>query len=202
MLNHRYTRDDNEAVIGMLCAHFPKTFFENPRQRRPLKKNIVSDIIKDESFDVAPEAIDAAVGWYESNIGMDYAMAVVGAQRIDLNGKEVERITEAEAAIARQNVATKGKAIERRRSPIEVLHKMHADGLVTDCGVKKMDAIPTTRTKSVSIAPEFAALYETLAAANSAVIGVSDPVIRLAVARAVIDEVIRKAEQVKQELAG
>jgi predicted DNA binding protein len=82
---------------------------------------------------------------------------------------------------------------------VEVLNKMHASGRVTDDGVKKLDAIP--RSKAAPIAPEFAQLYETFASASAAVAGINDPAMRLAVAKATLDEVIRKAERVKDELA-
>jgi methionine synthase II (cobalamin-independent) len=44
-------------------------------------------------------------------------------------------------------------------------------------------------------------LYETLTSANAAVIAISEPAMRLAVARTVLDEVIKKAGQTKEELA-
>jgi ProQ/FINO family len=61
---YRPTRDESEEIIRMLCEHYPKCFFEEPRRRLPLKKNITTDIIKDGDFDVSPEMIGAAMEWY------------------------------------------------------------------------------------------------------------------------------------------
>ena len=183
MLNYRTTRDDSEQIIRMLCEHYPKCFFENPRQRRPLKKNIDRDIIDDKNFEVAPELITAALEWYCGHVGYDYA-ATAGVKRVDLSGNEVGTVTEQEAITAKSNVIEKNKEIEKqRRSPVDVLNKMHATGRVTDDGVKKLDYATPTKTKATAIAPEFASIYETLTIANTAVSGISDPTIRLAVAK-------------------
>lgn len=201
MLNYRATRDENENVVRMLCDNYPKCFFENPRHRRPLKKDIAIDIIKDKNFNVAPEMIHAAIDWYKSHVGYQIALSTAGVKRIDLNGKDVGTITELEASFAQQEVGRINKSIteQRNTNPVEVLGKMHATGKITDDGVKKLDAIP--RSKTASIAPEFAQLQETFNSANAAVVGINDPAMRLAVAKATLDEVIKKAQQVKDGLA-
>jgi sRNA-binding protein len=84
--SYRPSRAESESVIRMLAEHYPKCFFEEPRRRLPLKKNITTDIIKDGDFDVSPEMIEAAVGWYESHVGYDYAMSIAGSKPIDLDG--------------------------------------------------------------------------------------------------------------------
>jgi sRNA-binding protein len=204
MLNqHRATRDESEQVIRMLCEHYPKCFFENPRLRRPLKKDIVFDLQKDKSFDVAPEMIDLAVDWYKSHIGYIIASSTAGAKRIDLNGKEVGTITENEAIAAQQEVDRINKSkINQQRSPVDVLNRMRATGRATDDGVKKLDATPIKSKATQHIAPEFIQLHETFANANAAVVNINDSAMRLAVAKATLDEVIKKAEQVKAELGG
>jgi sRNA-binding protein len=145
-MNHRATRDENENVVRMLCENYPKCFFENPRHRQPLKKDIAIDLIKDENFNVAPEMIHAAVDWYKSHVGYQIASSTAGTKRIDLDGKEVGTITEPEAIAAQQEVARINKSIEQRNSPvskpIEVVHKMYASGKITDDGLKKLDAPP------------------------------------------------------------
>jgi sRNA-binding protein len=187
----------------MLCDHYPKCFFETPKQRRPLKKDIAIDLVKD-GFEVAPEMINAAVEWYKTHIGYHYAMATAGAKRVDLKGTEVGTVTEPEALAAQQEINEINRQKneqQQRTSPVEMLRKMRADGMATDDGVKKLDAPMTlSRSKAVQVAPEFAALYETMTNANAAVININDPPMRLAVARATLDEVIRKAGQVKEEL--
>ncbi|WP_456827178.1 ProQ/FINO family protein [Bradyrhizobium sp. USDA 4518] len=70
-------------------------------QRRPLKASIAADIARDDDFAVAPEMTAAAVAWYQSHVGYDYAMAVAGSKRIDLNGREVGAVTEQEDSVRR-----------------------------------------------------------------------------------------------------
>ena len=68
----------------------------------------------------------------------------------------------------------------RAQSPVDVLGAMHTSGRISDDAVRKLDATP--RSKPMAVAPEFAPLYETLTAANAAVVGISDPTIRAVVA--------------------
>lgn len=168
-----------------------------------MKKDIVIDIRNDKTFDVDPEVIRAAIGWYKTHIGYQIAEATAGAKRIDLNGNVAGTVTEPEALGAQQEVNKINKSKleqQQRSSPVEVLSKMHASNKITDDGVKKLDAIPRSKA-TAHVAPEFAQLYETFTTASAAVIGINDPAMRLAVARATLDEVIRKAGQVKEELA-
>jgi sRNA-binding protein len=166
---YQLTREDKENVVRMLVENYPKCFFDNPRQRRPLKKNIADDIIADKNFQVADELIVAALDWYESNIGYSYALANAGATRIDLNGNVANVVTPLEASKAQQIVNDfHKKKNEQASNPVEVLNRMHADGKISDDGVKQLDAIPT-RTKAAQVAPEFTQLYETLTSANAAV---------------------------------
>jgi len=205
--NLRPTRIDSENIIKMLCESYPKCFFGEARQRRPLKQNIEADIIKDQDFDVAPEMIRAAMEWYKSHIGYDHALSSIGAKRIDLNGCEVGTVTESEALAARQGIADKGSAIAMRNlatSPVRILNEMHAEGRISDCAIKKLDAppmSPTPRSRTAAtVVPEFAPLYETLAAANAAVVGINDSALRIAVAKASLDVVIKKFQQVRSGL--
>jgi len=159
-----------------------------------LKQNIVADLVKDPDFDVAPELIESAVNWYKSHIGYDYAVSTIGSKRIDLNGREVGTVTEAEARAARQGISDKGSAIANRVAPVR---EMHASNQIPDRAIKKLDAPPlSVRPK----APEFAPLYDILGTANAAVVGIDDPVMRAAVARASLDVIIKKFQQVRSEL--
>jgi sRNA-binding protein len=198
----RPTREDSENVVRMLVENYPKCFFDNPRQRRPLKKNIAADIIADKILEVTDELIIAAIDWYKTNIGYaGYALSVPGALRVNLNGDVVGKVTPMEASKAQQILDDYHAKKNERASPVKVLNDMYASGRIPDDIVKKQDAPMLLKSKAAPIAPEFAALHETLASANAAVIGIADPVMRLAVAKATLDEVIRKAGQTKEELA-
>src|SRR5882724_4060650 len=197
---YRATREESENIGRMLVENYPKAFFDNPRQRRPLKNNIAADVIADKVLQASDEAIIAAIDWYKNNIGYQgYAMSVPGATRINLNGDVVNRVTPAEASEAQKILNEYHAKKNEQTNPVRVMSDMYASGRITDCGVKKMDA-PTLRTKATTIAPEFSALYEALTAASAAVIGISDANMRLAVAKATLDEVLKKAMQVKEEL--
>ena len=205
MLNYQPSRDEVENVVRMLCDHYPSCFFENPKHRRPLKKDIAIDLIKDENFKVEPDMIRAAVDWYKSHIGYKIAKSTAGVKRIDLKGKSVGTITKSEALYAQQEVARINKSIIAKRSPTvevaELNNRKIPSGGTTDEGVKKLDATIPRSNKAAPIAPEFTQLHDTFGSANAAVISVSDPAMRLAVAKATLDEVIKRAQQVKDELA-
>jgi sRNA-binding protein len=164
---YRPTREDNENIIKMLVENYPKCFFENPRQRRPLKKNIAADVIVDKILQVSDEAIIAGIDWYMSNIGYSgFALSTTGAKRINLKGIEVGTVTQMEALKAQQELRDyHEKKNEQQANPVRVLSDMHANGRITDDGVKKLDAAtiaPPRSTKTAAIAREFASLFETL----------------------------------------
>src|SRR6266851_2339545 len=153
-MTYQLTREDKENVVRMLVENYPKCFFDNPRQRRPLKKNIEADIIADKILQVADELIVSAIDWYESNIGYSYALANAGATRIDLSGNVINKVTPLEASKAQQIVDDfHKKKNEQASNPVEVLNKMHASGRTTDDAVKKLDApMSLSRTKATTIA--------------------------------------------------
>jgi sRNA-binding protein len=140
---------DYNIVIARLCELFPKTFFNEPRLRRPLKVNIVSDIEKLNEPSLANCNIGAVVNWYTGHIGYDYCF-VAGAERIDLNGKVAGKITEKEAREARARIASKHKGIDERRNPNRVARSLHGTGGFTDDQMKK---IPPPETNNLPVNP-------------------------------------------------
>jgi sRNA-binding protein len=107
-------RDESENIVRMLVDNYPQTFFQEPRQRRPLKKTIVNDLIED-GFAVAREPLEAAVQWYQSHFSYHYALQA-GAKRIDLHGKTVGTVTEGEAIKAQDYIAERQREMNERRS--------------------------------------------------------------------------------------
>jgi len=199
---YRPTREDSENVLRTLCDSYPKCFFEDPKQRRPLKPDIAADIIADPEFKVLPVMITAAIDWYMSHVGYRYATSFAGSKRIDLDGREVGTVTEQEALAAKQRIGEinqkRNERAAQAQSPVNVLGAMHASGRISDDAVRKLDTTP--RSKPMAVAPEFASLYETLTAANAAVVGISDPTMRAVVAKVLLDEVIRKCQLMRSEL--
>jgi sRNA-binding protein len=55
-----YGQDHND-VIRMLAEHYPRCFFDDARQRRPLKKNIIADIEAQQPKDLEPYDLPSAL---------------------------------------------------------------------------------------------------------------------------------------------
>jgi sRNA-binding protein len=111
---------DHHQVIGLLADAYPKTFFVNPRRRMPLKSNIEQDIradlINNKESELRFFNIEDAVDWYRSNIGYHIACSTAGNERVDLSGKAVAKVTEAEARVEQQNVTEIQRQITARRN--------------------------------------------------------------------------------------
>jgi sRNA-binding protein len=99
---YRYDREDLDTAIGMLVEYYPRCFFIDSEKRRPLKRNLATDLVK-EGVALPRELIDATLTWYESHFAYQYALEP-GAKRIDLHGKEVGTVTELEARAARKYI--------------------------------------------------------------------------------------------------
>src|SRR5262245_49692147 len=112
MRAYRYNREESEAVIRMLTDRYPKCFFQNPKLRRPLKRNIQADL-ELAGFPAAHEVITAALDWYKSHFGYQYALQA-GAKRIDLEGNEVGTVTESEQAGAQKEIQERKKLLNER----------------------------------------------------------------------------------------
>jgi sRNA-binding protein len=106
-MRQNFNDQDHRAVIELLAQVFPKTFFVAGFQRRPLKKNIVADIERVNDPSLASFDIGDAVDFYINHWDYDAACSIAGADRINLEGKAVGKITEAEAREARQRRASK-----------------------------------------------------------------------------------------------
>jgi sRNA-binding protein len=118
---YRPDRDESEGIIGNLVKHYPQTCFSVPQQRRPLKKTIIDDLVND-GFPVAHEPLAAAIDWYQSHFGYQHAL-LVGAERIDLRGKGVAKVTEKEAreALTCISLAHERKELKERSNGNEAL---------------------------------------------------------------------------------
>ena len=67
-------RQDHNVVIELLSQLHPRCFFANPKQRRPLKKDIVDDLEKLRDPTLAGYNIEDAIDWYTGHIGYDYSL--------------------------------------------------------------------------------------------------------------------------------
>lgn len=96
-------QNPRETIIS-LSELFPKAFFDEPRLRRPLKKNIVDDILALNLSELGGLEIQSAVEWYTSHYGYHKGMAYAGAQRIDLDGRVCGTVTATEAQFAVESI--------------------------------------------------------------------------------------------------
>jgi sRNA-binding protein len=183
MTAYRFMRDEIEHAITQLAEKYPKCFFEDPKLRRPLKKNIIADLQHD-GFGVASELITAGVDWYESHLSYQYALEV-GAKRIDLNGKEVGTVTDLEQRSAQKKIKEVREKIAAKNlnNALATNTSLYAAGRITDDQIKKLDAAPMIMPKPTSNggrSPDLAKLYSALDAANTALTGDADPDLRTA----------------------
>jgi hypothetical protein len=112
-------RDDRERAIEALCEAYPKTFFADGRNRRPLKIRIEEDIKADISNTNNNELrfynIDDTIDWYRTHVGYQLACSIAGAIRLDLGGSAAGKITETEAREFEQDAQQSFAKIEARK---------------------------------------------------------------------------------------
>lgn len=193
---YKPTRQDSEEVIQMLVDRYPKCFFEDPKLRLPLKRTIVADLYND-GVPRARELIAGGVEWYQSHFGYLYNLQA-GAKRIDLNGNEVDTVTEQEYLAAQAKIKAGHQG--QKPSATSTVNALHAAGRITDDQVKKLDAPPLPKASKL-IAPELVRLYEAVLAASTTLTGSSDPRLRAAMAAAALGVVCKEAQRVIDALA-
>lgn len=113
-------------IIVALGDHFPKCFFDDPKLRRPLKKDIVADIEARGIPELSELSIQDAVDWYTSHYGYYKGTAMAGTPRIDLDGQRCGSVTPAEAreAVAEINRINANKEARGEYNPHELTQSM------------------------------------------------------------------------------
>jgi sRNA-binding protein len=129
-------RDEIEAVIRLLADRYPRCFFEQPRQRQPLKKNLFADLEKD-NCDIPGELLSSALDWYQSHLAYQYQLTA-GRKRLDLHGKEVGTVTEQEQREALARITQINAT--RTRNAVAVNLDLHAARRIPDDQLRKLDA--------------------------------------------------------------
>jgi sRNA-binding protein len=132
-------REQLDELIQFLATTYPKCFFTDKYQKRPLKKNILADLEKDRVLD--DDRREAAVSFYLRGWNYEYCLQA-GAKRIDLNGNEVGTVTETEAREASARVQAQKDELRKKRNPIEVMRSLHATGQVSTDMLSKITAPP------------------------------------------------------------
>lgn len=196
-------RYESEQIVRMLGEKYPQCFFENPKLRRPLKKDIVDDMIND-GFPAAPALLTAAVNWYQSHFGYHYALQA-GAERIGLNGKVVTKVTPQEATAAQNYIADRQREMNERNknSPIEAVTSLYRAGKVPDDALRK---IPAFKEPSPNIpaansgADPVGRLWANVDAVRRVMMDMPDPNLRTAFAVAGLGVIIQEAQKIILEL--
>jgi hypothetical protein len=199
-MSYKANRQEKEYGVRMLAEQYPKCFFEDPERRRPLKKNIIADLQKN-NVTMASELITASVEWYESHIGYQYCLQA-GRKRIDLNGNEVGTVTEQEQLAAKKKIDeihTKLNAYPPPTLPAFVTQPPTLPQVVTQPSTlmkAKVDAPPMEKSNLV-IRPELTRLYEAVLAANTVMCSTADnDDMFTAITTAAINVILREAQSV------
>ena len=101
------------AVFALLYERFPRTFFADPKKKRQLKVGILKDLIEVLGDSVHRHYLQTALKYYAS--GFTYLKQQrAGAERVDLNGTVVGKVTKEEEERAR-SVLDKIEANRKRR---------------------------------------------------------------------------------------
>jgi sRNA-binding protein len=69
-------RETLEELVAYLAATYPKAFFTQPQLKRPLKKNVIVDLERDNILD--DEKREAAVSFYQREWHYEWTL-IVGA---------------------------------------------------------------------------------------------------------------------------
>jgi ProP effector len=117
-------RTDVNAVIRTLAERWPNTFFPEAKKRKPLKVGIFDDL-KAAAPDVNRKMLRLALRMYTSSGTYLFACSK-GHKRIDLNGNEVEEISEKDKARAREILEVK-KNNEKARADAQNDHPERLD---------------------------------------------------------------------------
>ncbi|MGJ8668963.1 MAG: ProQ/FINO family protein [Oceanococcus sp.] len=101
--NQQRSRRAREEWLPALIARYPKSFFDDPRQRKPLKIGVHKDILADDANELASYQLTSALRWYTGALG--YQLSIQDkAERIDLNGEASGQVTAEDATAATAKV--------------------------------------------------------------------------------------------------
>jgi sRNA-binding protein len=156
-MSYNLSRDQRDLIVAKLASRFPACFSEEPRHRRPLKKDILADLHA-AGFPFTRDETAEGVDWYESNFAYQYALQA-GAKRIDLDGREAGTVTPMEQRNAELYVARRKQEAQRDRDLLPAVRTtlaLHRAGEVPDDALRKINAPPVAtngaRPQDVSLA--------------------------------------------------
>jgi sRNA-binding protein len=136
---------DHREVIGKLARLFPKAFFEDGRQRVPLKPNITADIEKMGCADLIGVDVAGAVDFYMTHVGYQIGSSTAGKMRFDLDGNAVKKVTAQEAAVAQRKAS---EAFQDMRAANRAINGDKANGI--DPGISMMKKVTAVRDEAAN----------------------------------------------------
>jgi len=182
MYLHKHDRDE---LIGYLADKFPKCFFVDPAQRRPLKHNIIEDLEDLKILD--RHRLLQNLDWYESHFTYRYNI-LAGAERIDLDGKKAGTVTVTEQREARAWVEERKLEIARRQE-------------VRPAVVAAKSATTTNGHAGTALHPSLAEIQRTIRIASGLLTEQAYEPLRATLAIAALREIVTQAEKLIDELA-
>jgi sRNA-binding protein len=171
MMPYKYSVEEKNDVIRKLAEQYPKTFFDNPKLRVPVMKNVVTALLRD-GFPMANELISESVDWYMSHLSYQYNLEA-GKKRINLHGTEEGTVTEQEERIAKRKIAdiNEKKLAERHiYDPIRTavrLREQLSDKKI-DAPQPKIEPTAMAKPKPSPVCPELEPVYQALLTASAA----------------------------------
>jgi sRNA-binding protein len=165
-----YGQDHNE-IIARLASLFPKAFFENPKQRVPLKPNIVADVENQGCCDLIGADVGAGIDFYMTHVGYQICLSTPGTVRVDLEGNPVSRVTEQEAITARKRAAEANQIIREKRASYNhvrpIVNRDTDDQIDKVAAVRKAAAAADQKRSTLSSAELVVSANRKLARASS-----------------------------------
>jgi hypothetical protein len=181
-----YHRADRDEFVGYLVEKFPKCFFDDPPQRRPLKHTIIDDLEKENVLD--REKLAQAIHWYQSHFSYQYAL-VAGNARVDLDGNKAGTVTPLEQSEALRSIAERKREMNERRAAPSVTVVNKVNGHV----ITKASAPP-------SLHPLLADMQSAIGIVNNILSDSTYKALRPALTAAALKEIIACAEKLALEI--
>jgi sRNA-binding protein len=94
-----------QIALALCIEAWPNCFVAYAPRRKPLKVGIHNDVLALTGGAIEAPVLAAALRYYTNNLHYQGALTQPGAERIDLNGKPVGSVTDAERAHARERFA-------------------------------------------------------------------------------------------------
>ena len=133
--NQQRSRRAREEWLPALIARYPQTFFEDPRQRKPLKIGVHKDILADDANELASYQLTSALRWYTGALGYQLSIQE-NADRINLAGEVAGQVSADDATAAAEKV----KQIRER---MKGAREQKAQAEKSDRWLKKLSKITT-----------------------------------------------------------